>query len=76
MNTVSHRKKWNTGTVQVHVKPTLIPLIKSKNYEKPERYFVKIELCRDSTSEKLDLYELKIASFDKLQAWEALVFCS
>ena len=28
MKKVSHMKKWNKGTVQVHVEPPLIPLIK------------------------------------------------
>ena len=39
----------------------LIPLIKGKNDDKSDKYFVKIKLRRDSTSEKLDFYELKIA---------------
>ena len=33
---------------------------KSKNYEKPGKYFVRIKLLRDTTSEKSDLYEFKI----------------
>ena len=46
MKKVSHRKIFNTGTVQVHVDPPPIPLIKCKNYEKLDKYCVKIKLCR------------------------------
>ena len=64
MKNVSHKNKWNAGTVQVHMDPLLIPLIKSKNNKKPETYFVKIKLCRDPTSEKLDIYEFKMDLFE------------
>ena len=50
MMNVSHKKKWNVGTVQVHLDPTPIPLIKIKNNEKQDKYFVEIKLRRDPTS--------------------------
>ena len=40
--------------------PPLILLIKSKNDDKLDKYFVNIKLCRDPTPEKLYLYELKM----------------
>ena len=46
------------------VEPSPIPLIKIKNDENSDKYFVKIKLCRDPTSENLDLDELKMALFD------------
>ena len=49
---VSHKKKWNAGTVQVHVDTPMIPLIKSNNDNKSDKYFVNIKLCRDTTSVK------------------------
>ena len=63
MNIISHKNKWNMGTVQVHVDPTPIPLIKINNKEKSDKYFVNIQFCRDPTSEKLDLYEFKMTLF-------------
>ena len=42
----------------------MIPLIKSNNNAKLEKDCVKIKLGRDPMSEKLDLYELKMALFD------------
>ena len=53
MKNVSHTKNWNAGTVQVHVEPPSITLIKSNNNEKSDKYFVKNKLRRDKTSEKL-----------------------
>ena len=51
-NNVPHKKKWNTGKVQMHVEPRPIPIIKSKKDEKTDKYFVKINLHRDPMSEK------------------------
>ena len=36
---------------------------KSKNHDKLDTRFVKIKLGRDRTSEKLDIYEFKMALF-------------
>ena len=59
---------------QVHVDPPPIPPIKSKINEKPNRDFGKIELRRDSMSENLDLYELKMALYDNGKPEEFLLF--
>ena len=64
MKNVFHKKKWNSGTVQVHVDPHPVPLIKINNNDKSDKYFVKIKLHRDPASEKSELYEFKIAMFD------------
>ena len=74
MSEVSHKKKWNSVTVKVHVDPLPIPLIKSKNNEKYGRDSVNIKLCKDPRSEKLYLYELKIALFDNVNPGEFLLF--
>ena len=73
---VSHKKKWNTGTVQVHVEIPPIPLIKSKNSKQPDKCCVKIKLCRDITSQNLGLYELIMAFFDNGDLEEFLLFNS
>ena len=39
MKNVSHKKKWNAGTVQVHMDTPPIPLIKSKNGDKSDKAF-------------------------------------
>ena len=52
MKNIFHKKKWNVGTVQVHVDPPLIPLIKSKNNEKLDKDCVKIKLRRYPTPQK------------------------
>ena len=52
------------GTLQVHVETPLIPPIKGRNDEKPEKYCVKVKLSRYPTPQKSDLYELKMALFD------------
>ena len=64
MNHISHKKYWNLGTVQVHVEPPLIPLIKRKNHDKLDKYVVEIKLRKDRMSQKSDLYEFKMALFD------------
>ena len=68
-----NKKNWNRGTIQVHVDPPLIPLIKSKNYEKPDKARVKIKLLRDPTSQKSDPHELKMALFDNGEPEEFLL---
>ena len=54
-------KKWNTRTVQVHTGPPLIQLFKSNSDDKLDKDCVKIKLRRDPTSQKMDLYEFKMA---------------
>ena len=60
--------------LQVHVDPTPITLIKSKHNDKSEKDFVKLKLCRDQNSSKLDLYELKIALFGKSEPEQFFVY--
>ena len=72
MRNISHHKKWNTGTVQFHIEPHPIPLIKINNDEKLDIYFVKIQLCRGPTLENSDLYEFKITLFDNVKLEEFL----
>ena len=74
MKNISLKKKWNTGTVQVQIYPPPIPLIKSKNDEKLDKDFFQIKFCSDPTSEKLDLYELKMALFDNDEPGDLLLF--
>ena len=74
MENLSHKKKWHTGTVKVHIDPPLIPLKKSKNNEKPDKYFIKIELRRNPTSETFDLYEFKLSLFNNRNPEEFLLF--
>ena len=64
----------NKETVQVHVEPPPILLMKSKNDEKLDKYSVKIKLSRDPTSEKLEIYEFKMAFFDNRQPGYFLLF--
>ena len=44
--------------------PPPIPLIKSNNYDKLGKYFVKIKVHWDPMSEHSDLYEFKMELFD------------
>ena len=73
MNNVSHKKICHPDAVQIHVNPPPIPLSKGTNDAKSEKYCVKIELRRDPTSEKSDLYEFKMASFDNSEPEEFLL---
>ena len=58
----------------MHVDPPPIKLIKSKNDTILDKYGVKIKLRRDPMTEKLDLYELKMALFDNGNPEEFLLF--
>ena len=57
----------------MHVDPHPISIIKGNNNDKPDKYFVKIKLRRDPTSEKPDPYEFKMALFDNGDAEEFLL---
>ena len=70
----SHKKKWNSGTVQVHVDTPPIPLIISNKNDRSDKYFYEIKLGRDLTSEKLDLYEFKMALFNNGYPKQFLLF--
>ena len=56
------------------MEPPLTPLIKSKHNDNQDKDFVKLKLHRDTTSEKLDLYELKMALFNNGKTEEFLLF--
>ena len=74
MKIVSHKKKWNTGTIQVQLEPPPIPLPESNNDDKLDKEFVKIKLRRDTTSENSDPYEFKMVLFDNGEPKEFLLF--
>ena len=74
MKRIFHDKTWNQNAVQVHVEPPPIPLNKIKNDDIKDKYCVKIELRRDPTSQKLDLYELRMALFDNSESEEFCCF--
>ena len=74
MKNVSHENKWDTGTVQVHLDPPHITLIRGKKDEKLDKAFIKIKFCRDPTSENLQPYEFKMSLFDNVKPEEFLLF--
>ena len=74
MQNVQYKNNCHAGTVQVHVEPPSIPLIKINKDDKSDKYFVEIKLRRDPTPEKLDLYKFKIALFDNGDTQEFLLF--
>ena len=74
MKNVLHEKIWPTGAVQIHVYPPLITLIKSRNNTKGGKYCAENKLCIDPTSKNSDLYELKMALFDKGKTEDLLLF--
>ena len=74
MKNVSNKNTWNLGMMQDHVKPPPIPPIKRNNYDKSDKYFVKLKLSRDPTSAMLDLYEFKMDLFDNDDPEELFLF--
>ena len=50
MKNISHKKKWNTRAVQLHMELPTPPLIKIEHDDKLDKYFVKLKLSRDPTS--------------------------
>ena len=64
MENVSHKNNYNRNTVQVHVDPHPITLIKSNNDDNSEKCYVKIKFLRDPMSEKSDPYKFKMTLFD------------
>ena len=74
MKNVLHKNNWNQGSVQAHVDPPLIHLIKSKNNEKLDKDQVKIKFPRDLTSAKTDLNKFKMALFGNGNQQEFLLF--
>ena len=74
MKNVSHKKIWNFGMKQAYVQPPTTPPIKSKQDNKSDKYFVKLNLSRDMASDTLELYNFKIALFDNGNMEEFLLF--
>ena len=69
-----HNNNWNAGTVQVHVEPPPIPLIKNNNNEKLDKDFVKIKLHMNLTSQNVYLYEFKMVLFNDGNTKELILF--
>ena len=74
MKNITNNKKYNVRTIQVHMDPPTISLIKRMNGEKPNTDYVKIKIRRDPTPGKLDLYEFKMVFFDNIEPQEFLMF--
>ena len=74
MKNVSNKNTWNLGMMQDHVKPPPIPPIKRNNYDKSDKYFVKLKLSRDPTSAMSDLYEFKMDLFENDDLEELFLF--
>ena len=66
IHNISHKNIWHTWAVKLHVDPPPIILIKRKLDLKMERDYMKIKLCRNTVSEKLDMYAFKMALFDNV----------
>ena len=60
----------------MNVETPLLPLIIINKKEKLEKYCVKIKFLGDLTSQKPDVYELKMALFDNGNMEEFLLFVS
>ena len=58
----------------MHFEPLLLPLIKSKNDDKSDKYFIKIKLRRDMMSKRWDPYDFKMAFFGISEPEEFLLF--
>ena len=74
MKHVYHKKIRKSGVVQMHVDPPLTPLIKINLDDNSDKYFIKLKLCRDLTSARLDLYDFKIDLFENGNTEEFLFF--
>ena len=61
---------------QAHVEPLPTLSIKSKLNNKSDTYFVRKTVCRDTTSEKLNIYEFNMDLFDDGKTEEFLLFVS
>ena len=48
----------------MHFEPPPTPLLKSKHGDDSYKYFVKLKMCGDPTSERSDLYEFNVALFE------------
>ena len=59
---------------KMYMEPPPISLIKSKNNDKSDKYFVKLKLHKYPTSYSSYLYEFKVALFDNGDPEEFLLF--
>ena len=73
LENVLHKKSWHTGAVQINVEPPPITLSKSKFDLKRETEYVKIKFRINYTSEKLDMYKLKLDLFENGKPEELLL---
>ena len=64
MENVSHKRRWGVYTNTDHVEPPLIPLIKETATGKSDGDYVKLNLRKNPTSSKSDLYEFRMSLFD------------
>ena len=74
MKNIYHKKIWNLSMKQSYVEPPTIPPIKSKQENKSDKYFVKIKLSKDMTSDMLELYNFKMDLFENGNPEEFLLF--
>ena len=74
MKDFSQKKSWKPGVLQTNVEPPPTHLIKSKLNFKTERDYVNIKLRINPTSERLDIYELKMALLENGDLEELLFF--
>ena len=73
MKNFSHTNIWCTGSVQIHVDPPPITLIKSKNYMKKEKDSVKIISFRSYVGKSRHVW-IKNGLFDKDKLKDLLLF--
>ena len=74
MKNVSSKKVWLKGMTQPQVETLLIPLITENHYGKPDKYLVKLKLCRDPTVSTSDIYEFKMYLLENGEPEEFLLF--
>ena len=74
MNSVSHKKGWNSGTNPAHVEPLPNTLIKETYNGNSDKDYVKLKLRRYPKSSTLDLYEFKVSFFYHGYLEDFLVF--
>ena len=55
------------------MEPPTKPLIKIKHVDRSETDFVKLEFCRDTISDKYNLYEFNMVLFDNDETEEFLL---
>ena len=74
MKNVSHKKTWNSDMTQPHVETLTITITKNKQKDTSDKYFIKLDIRRDSISSSLVFYEFKMALFSYGKTEEFLLF--